>query len=148
MTRARPDAIVVAKANAGVPQWHEEHIHYSGTPELMAIYAGLAVDAGARIVGGCCGTKPAHLAAMRRALDMHAAGPRPLGAAGGPGPGPPLASPRPGARVTAAAEALHFEVGAEHVGERLDRFLSRSADERQLSLSRTRLKALIEAGGG
>jgi 23S rRNA pseudouridine1911/1915/1917 synthase len=48
--------------------------------------------------------------------------------------------------MNAAAEALHFEVGAEHVGERLDRFLSRSADERRLSLSRTRLKALIEAG--
>jgi methionine synthase I (cobalamin-dependent) len=77
MTRARPDAIVVAKANAGVPQWRGAHIHYSGTPELMAIYAGLAVDAGARIVGGCCGTKPTHLAAMRRALDAHAAGPRP-----------------------------------------------------------------------
>ena len=42
MTQTRPDAIVVAKANAGVPQWHGAHIHYSGSPELMAIYAGLA----------------------------------------------------------------------------------------------------------
>ena len=75
MTRARPDAIVVAKANAGVPQWRGAHIHYSGTPELMAIYAGLAVDAGARIVGGCCGTKPTHLAAMRRALRRARGGP-------------------------------------------------------------------------
>src|SRR6202040_1845982 len=77
MTGGRPDAIVVAKANAGVPQWRGAHIHYSGTPELMAIYAGLAVDAGARIVGGCCGTKPTHLAAMRRALDEHRPGSRP-----------------------------------------------------------------------
>ena len=45
-----------------------------------------------------------------------------------------------------SAEALHFEVGAEHAGERLDRFLSRSAQERQIALSRTRLKALIQAG--
>ena len=68
---------MIAKANAGVPQWHGAHIHYSGSPELMAAYAGLAVDAGARIVGGCCGTTPAHLAAMRRALDAHRPGGRP-----------------------------------------------------------------------
>jgi 5-methyltetrahydrofolate--homocysteine methyltransferase len=35
----------------------------------MADYALLARDAGARIIGGCCGTKGEHLAAMRRALD-------------------------------------------------------------------------------
>ena len=77
MTSARPDAIVIAKANAGVPQWHGAHIHYSGSPELMAIYADLAINAGARIIGGCCGAQPAHLAAMRKALDAHRAGPRP-----------------------------------------------------------------------
>jgi len=77
MTQRRPEAIVIAKANAGVPQWHGAHIHYSGTPELMADYARLAVDAGARIVGGCCGNKPAHVAAMRRALDAYEPGERP-----------------------------------------------------------------------
>ena len=77
MTQAQPDAIVIAKANAGIPQWHGAHIHYSGTPELMGEYAGLAIDAGARIVGGCCGSTAAHLAAMRRAIDSHAAGGRP-----------------------------------------------------------------------
>jgi methionine synthase I (cobalamin-dependent) len=77
MAQARPEAVVIAKANAGIPQWHGAHIHYSGTPELMAVYAGLAIDAGARIVGGCCGSTPAHLAAMRRAIDAHAAGGRP-----------------------------------------------------------------------
>jgi methionine synthase I (cobalamin-dependent) len=77
LTEARPDAIVIAKANAGVPQWHGADIHYSGTPALMAHYAGLAIDAGARIIGGCCGTSPEHLAAMRAALDRHAPRPRP-----------------------------------------------------------------------
>ena len=89
----------IAKANAGVPQWHGAHIHYSGSPELMAIYAGLAIDAGARIVGGCCGTKPEHLAAMRRALDAHVAGPRPdmapIVAALGPLASPLAAEPAP-----------------------------------------------------
>jgi methionine synthase I (cobalamin-dependent) len=93
LTEARPEAIVIAKANAGIPQWRGADIHYSGTPALMAHYAGLAVDAGARIVGGCCGTSPEHLAAMRAALDQHAPRPRPdevaIVAALGP-----LASPR------------------------------------------------------
>ena len=64
-------SVIIAKANAGVPQWKGAHIHYSGTPTVMAHYACLAHDAGARIIGGCCGTSPAHLAAMRRALDLH-----------------------------------------------------------------------------
>jgi methionine synthase I (cobalamin-dependent) len=81
MTEAHPAAVVVAKANCGIPQWHGDHIHYSGTPELMALYAELAVDAGARIIGGCCGTSAAHVAAMRQALDRHQQAPRPSEAA-------------------------------------------------------------------
>jgi 5-methyltetrahydrofolate--homocysteine methyltransferase len=77
MTAALPGIVVISKANAGIPKYHDGHIHYSGTPELMAAYAGMAIDAGARIVGGCCGTSPEHLAGMRRALDAHVGGPRP-----------------------------------------------------------------------
>ena len=43
-------------------------IHYEGTAELMAIYAKLAYQAGARIIGGCCGTTASHIAAMKEAL--------------------------------------------------------------------------------
>lgn len=68
---------VIAKANAGIPVVEGDRVVYSGTPDTMEVYAHLAIDAGARIVGGCCGTSPAHLAAMRRALDNHARGPRP-----------------------------------------------------------------------
>src|SRR4051812_19449853 len=42
MTAARPDAIVIAKANCGVPTVHGDHVDYSGTPELMADYVRLA----------------------------------------------------------------------------------------------------------
>jgi methionine synthase I (cobalamin-dependent) len=95
MSEARPGAALIAKANAGVPQWHGAHIHYSGTPELMQTYAGLAVDCGARIIGGCCGNTPAHVAAMRRGLDAHKAGLRPdveaIVAALGPLVAPPAA---------------------------------------------------------
>jgi methionine synthase I (cobalamin-dependent) len=74
---ARPDAIVVAKGNCGIPQYHDGHIHYTGTPELMADYARIALDAGARIIGGCCGTSPEHLAAMRKALEGYTKGAKP-----------------------------------------------------------------------
>ncbi len=77
ITEARPDAIVVAKGNCGIPEFVDGHIHYSGTPELMADYARLARDAGARIIGGCCGTTSVHLASMRAALEAHTPGERP-----------------------------------------------------------------------
>ena len=60
---------VVAKGNCGVPSYVEGAIHYHGTPELMAEYALFARDAGAQIIGGCCGTTPAHIAAMAKALN-------------------------------------------------------------------------------
>ncbi|RVV99484.1 betaine--homocysteine S-methyltransferase [Mesobaculum littorinae] len=68
---------LIAKGNAGIPKFVEGHIHYDGTPELMADYAELARNAGARIIGGCCGTTPAHLTEMRRALETRPKGPRP-----------------------------------------------------------------------
>jgi 5-methyltetrahydrofolate--homocysteine methyltransferase len=103
MSAKRPDARIIAKANAGVPHWHGAEICYSGTPELMADYARLAVDAGASVIGGCCGSKPAHVAAMRRALDTHERGERPtvesIVAALGPLVSPPAeARPRRRAR--------------------------------------------------
>ncbi len=70
-------AIIVAKANCGIPVFEEGEICYTGTPELMADYARLAFDAGARIIGGCCGTTPEHIVAMRKALDGHSKGSRP-----------------------------------------------------------------------
>jgi 5-methyltetrahydrofolate--homocysteine methyltransferase len=60
---------IIAKGNAGIPKYVDGHIHYDGTPELMARYAVLARDAGATIIGGCCGTTPDHLRAMRAALE-------------------------------------------------------------------------------
>jgi 5-methyltetrahydrofolate--homocysteine methyltransferase len=64
---------LISKGNCGVPTFRGSDIVYSGTPELMADYVRLAVDGGAAIVGGCCGTSPEHLRAMRAALDTHTA---------------------------------------------------------------------------
>ncbi len=63
------NAVIVAKANCGIPEFVDGEIVYNGTPEIMASYAVMARDAGARIVGGCCGTSAEHVAAMRHALD-------------------------------------------------------------------------------
>jgi 5-methyltetrahydrofolate--homocysteine methyltransferase len=68
---------LIAKGNAGIPKYHDGHIHYDGTPALMAEYAVLARDAGVRIIGGCCGTMPEHLLAMRHALETRPMGARP-----------------------------------------------------------------------
>ncbi len=68
---------IIAKGNAGIPRYVDGHIHYDGTPDLMADYACLARDAGATIIGGCCGTMPEHLKAMRAALESRPKGPRP-----------------------------------------------------------------------
>lgn len=77
MTEAKPDATVIVKGNCGIPEFRGTEIHYSGTPELMADYVRLAIDGGASIVGGCCGTSFLHLAAMRKALDAHRKAERP-----------------------------------------------------------------------
>ncbi|MGR3634043.1 MAG: betaine--homocysteine S-methyltransferase [Limimaricola soesokkakensis] len=76
-TAAGAEQPIIAKGNAGIPKYQDGHIHYDGTPELMADYACLARDAGATIIGGCCGTMPDHLRAMREALETRPVGERP-----------------------------------------------------------------------
>ncbi|MEM1314009.1 MAG: betaine--homocysteine S-methyltransferase [Pseudomonadota bacterium] len=72
-----PDDLLVAKANCGIPEYVDGAIRYSGTTELMADYAVLARDLGVKIIGGCCGTKPEHITAMRAALETTPRGPKP-----------------------------------------------------------------------
>ncbi|MFQ1701269.1 betaine--homocysteine S-methyltransferase [Loktanella agnita] len=74
---AGPTQPIIAKGNAGIPKYHDGHIHYDGTPELMADYAVLARDCGATIIGGCCGTTPEHLRSMREALETRPKGDAP-----------------------------------------------------------------------
>jgi 5-methyltetrahydrofolate--homocysteine methyltransferase len=74
---AGPDVVLIAKGNCGIPQYIDGKICYNGTPELMAVYARMALDAGARIIGGCCGTSPLHLKAMHDALVAHTKGASP-----------------------------------------------------------------------
>ncbi|MEN9933449.1 MAG: hypothetical protein RLZZ387_28 [Chloroflexota bacterium] len=68
MRRADPHARLVAKSNAGLPEIVGDRAVYSGTPELMAAYARRVRALGADIIGACCGSTPAHVRAMARAL--------------------------------------------------------------------------------
>ena len=63
------DISVVAKGNCGIPAYVDEAIHYHGTPELIAEYAFFAHFAGAKIIGGCFGIRPAHVVAMVSTLN-------------------------------------------------------------------------------
>jgi methionine synthase I (cobalamin-dependent)/5,10-methylenetetrahydrofolate reductase len=69
MRQAVPDGRFWVKPNAGWPEQIGGRIMYPADPEYFAEYAVSFRQAGASIVGGCCGTTPQHIAAMRRALD-------------------------------------------------------------------------------
>lgn len=61
--------VLSAMPNAGYPENRGERLFYPASADYFAHYARRFVEAGARIVGGCCGTTPEHIAGMRRALD-------------------------------------------------------------------------------
>ncbi len=63
-----PEMPLVAKPNAGKPRMVENEVVYDATPEDMADYARQFVALGVRIVGGCCGSTPKHIAAIAQAV--------------------------------------------------------------------------------
>lgn len=58
-----------AQPNAGLPQRIDSRFFYVSTPDYFADYALRFAEAGVHLIGGCCGTTPHHVAAMRKALD-------------------------------------------------------------------------------
>ena len=72
--QAAPQAWVSIRPNAGLPSRHGERLIYLSSPAYMADYASRMLEAGVRIVGGCCGTTPAHIRAMREVVDRPARG--------------------------------------------------------------------------
>ena len=65
---AAPNLPLWVKPNAGVPRIVGDTVVYDADPELLAEHVRGYVDRGARIVGGCCGSTPEHIAAIARAL--------------------------------------------------------------------------------
>ena len=66
--RAVTDLPLIAMPNAGMPVIQDGHTTFPATPEEMAQHLPAFLATGARIIGGCCGTTPAHIAAMSEAL--------------------------------------------------------------------------------
>lgn len=64
-----PDAILLCRPNAGTPHIEHGRVHYPLDPQGLAAGAALLVEAGARVIGGCCGTTPAHIAALAAVLS-------------------------------------------------------------------------------
>lgn len=69
MRAAVPEAKLAVKPNAGWPEQVEGRLMYPATPAYFAEYAAAFADLGVSVIGGCCGTTPAHIAAIRAALD-------------------------------------------------------------------------------
>lgn len=61
---------LAAMPNAGIPRSIDGRMHYLTSPVYMARYARRFVEAGARVVGGCCGVTPEHVRAMREVLGQ------------------------------------------------------------------------------
>ncbi|MFA7402470.1 MAG: homocysteine S-methyltransferase family protein [Pelobacteraceae bacterium] len=59
---------LISQANAGLPQLVGDRTVFPGTPDEMTAYHERMIALGVRIIGGCCGTTPAHIRAMKQAL--------------------------------------------------------------------------------
>lgn len=68
MLEAKPEAVIIAQPNAGVPELEDGKAVYSATPATMAEYARRFVALGARVVGSCCGSTPAYTQAIVEAV--------------------------------------------------------------------------------
>ncbi len=70
MVLASTTAKIMAMPNAGAPAYVDGRYVYLCTPEYIASYGRRFIEAGARLVGGCCGTAPAHIRNLARSLRM------------------------------------------------------------------------------
>lgn len=85
----RTERPLAAMPNAGMPRYHDGRFVYLSSPEYLGAMAGRFADAGARLIGGCCGTTPLHVRKMKEALRAReaaggVAGPADAGAVGAP----------------------------------------------------------------
>ncbi len=73
MRAAQPQTLILIHANAGMPILEGEKTVYKETPEFMASHVKALIEAGANILGGCCGTTPAHIAALAEVVKSRSA---------------------------------------------------------------------------
>ena len=71
MKAAFPNAFLLVHANAGLPENLDSRDVFPETPNVMASHVHKLLDAGVSIIGGCCGTTPAHIKAIKAAVDSY-----------------------------------------------------------------------------
>ncbi len=71
MKAAKPDALILVHANAGLPENIDGKDVFPESPEMMAEQVEGLIKAGANVIGGCCGTTPAHIAAMKKVVEAY-----------------------------------------------------------------------------
>ena len=69
MRQAAQNRPLIAQANAGLPEIAGDQILYPETPDFMALHIPSLIEAGVNIIGGCCGTTPNHIRAMKKAVE-------------------------------------------------------------------------------
>jgi 5-methyltetrahydrofolate--homocysteine methyltransferase len=67
---------VAVQPNAGLPETRGDQVVYTETPDAMAARVPELLDLGVALIGGCCGTTPLHVRALRQAVDAWSARPR------------------------------------------------------------------------
>ena len=135
--RAVTSLPLISQANAGLPVLRDGVTVFPGTPEEMSAYHERLIALGVRIIGGCCGTTPAHIAAMRAALE-----------------GRPAAWTPPPRRCFLSSRSAVVPVGAEApcvvIGERINptgkKLYSQELKEGKTSYIRKEAQAQTGAG--
>jgi 5-methyltetrahydrofolate--homocysteine methyltransferase len=126
-----------AQPNAGLPKYVDGRFIYLSTPEYLADYAKRFIEAGASIIGGCCGTTPAHIAAMASIIKTAKPKPRTI---------------LPGVRLSGRREVVYLGAGNGPVviGQRINPSnrpeMARDIADGQFDLARDEARAQVEAG--
>lgn len=69
LIRDRSDLYLSAQPNAGLPRFHEGRFFYVSSPEYFSEYCKRFLNLGVAVIGGCCGTTPEHIAAMKAVMS-------------------------------------------------------------------------------
>lgn len=77
ITETERAQLIISKGNCGIPLYKNEGLEYPAGPETMADYVEVALRSGVKIIGACCGSTPAHIAAISAAVDTFVPGDRP-----------------------------------------------------------------------
>lgn len=69
--QVNPDIPILVHANAGMPVIKDGETTYPDTPEFMAKLTPKLINAGANIIGGCCGTTPEHIKNLQKVIELY-----------------------------------------------------------------------------